>query len=139
MFVRFLNTPLNEIWDRKKEGSNYFPGWKVCLAYAYFFHWFQAGYAYKRYTYKKNPCISIALKVAYNKNKLHKTLDYWYRDVLNFDFLEKGLGIVSPPHFVYDFSTKMFLMLYPINWLNFIVWLPLLLEILRSICIAIVC
>ena len=35
--------------------------------------------------------------------------------MLNFDFLEKGLGIVSPPHFVYDFSTKMFLMLYSIN------------------------
>ena len=32
--------------------------------------------------------------------------------MLNFDFLEKGLGIVSPPHFVYDFSRKMFLKLY---------------------------
>ena len=31
--------------------------------------------------------------------------------MLNFEFLEKGLGIVSPPHFVYDFSSKMFLML----------------------------
>ena len=47
--------------------------------------------------------------------------------MLNFDFLVKGLGIVSPAHFVYDFSTKMFLMLYSIN---FIAWLPLLLEIL---------
>ena len=28
--------------------------------------------------------------------------------MLNFDFLEKGPGIVSPPHFVYDFS-KCFL------------------------------
>ena len=28
--------------------------------------------------------------------------------MLNFDFLEKSLGIVSPPHFVYDFSRKMF-------------------------------
>ena len=26
--------------------------------------------------------------------------------MLNFDFLDKGLGIVSPAHFVYDFSTK---------------------------------
>ena len=52
---------------------------------------------------------------------------------LNFDFLEKGLGIVSPPYFVYDFSRKMFLMLYSINWPNFIVWLPLLLEILGNI------
>ena len=26
--------------------------------------------------------------------------------MLNSDFLEKGLGIVSPSHFVYDFSEK---------------------------------
>ena len=32
--------------------------------------------------------------------------------MLNLDFLEKGLGIVFPPHFVYDFSKEMFLMLY---------------------------
>ena len=58
--------------------------------------------------------------------------------MLNFDFLDEGLGIVSPAHFVYDFSTKMFLMLYSINWPNFIAWLPLLLEILGNMCIAIV-
>ena len=28
--------------------------------------------------------------------------------MLNFDFLEKDQGIVSLPHFVYDFSGKMF-------------------------------
>ena len=59
--------------------------------------------------------------------------------MLNFDFLDEGLGIVSPAHFVYDFSTKMFPMLYSINWPNFIAWLPLLLEILGNMCIAIVC
>ena len=32
--------------------------------------------------------------------------------MLNFDFLEKGLGIVSAPHFVYVFLRKMFLMLH---------------------------
>ena len=32
--------------------------------------------------------------------------------MLNFDFSEKGLGLVSLPHFVYDFSRKMFLMLF---------------------------
>ena len=26
--------------------------------------------------------------------------------MLNFDFLEKGLGILFPPHFEYDFSRK---------------------------------
>ena len=35
--------------------------------------------------------------------------------MLNFDFLEKDLGIVSPLLFVYDFLRKMFLMLYSIN------------------------
>ena len=33
----------------------------------------------------------------------------------NFDSLEKGLGIVSLPHFVYDFSRNISLMLYSIN------------------------
>ena len=32
-----------------------------------------------------------------------ETLDYLFRNMLNFDFLEKGLELVSPPHFVYDF------------------------------------
>ena len=35
-------------------------------------------------------------------------LCYWSRDMLNFDFLEKDLGIVSPAHFVYDFSKICF-------------------------------
>ena len=56
-----------------------------------------------------------------------------------FWFLEKGLGIVSPPHFMYDVSRKMFRVLYFINWPNFSVWLPLLLQILCNMCIAIVC
>ena len=30
-------------------------------------------------------------------------------------FPKKGLGLVSLSHFVYDFSAKMFLMLYSIN------------------------
>ena len=59
--------------------------------------------------------------------------------MLNSDFFDKGLRIVLPAYFVYDFSTKMFLMLFSINRLNFITWLPLLLEILGKICIAIVC
>ena len=35
--------------------------------------------------------------------------------MLNFEFLDKGLGIVSTAYFAYDFSTKVFLMLYSIN------------------------
>ena len=32
--------------------------------------------------------------------------------MLNFDFLEKGPGIVPSPNFVHNFSRKMFLALY---------------------------
>ena len=35
--------------------------------------------------------------------------------MLNFDFLEKVLGVVTAPYFVYDFSKKMLLMLNSIN------------------------
>ena len=56
-----------------------------------------------------------------------------------FKFFWKGSGLVSPPDFVYDFSRKRFLMLHSINWPNFIVWLPLLPEILGNICSTIVC
>ena len=47
--------------------------------------------------------VSIPLKLADNRNTLFRILHYWSRDLLNFDFLDKGLGIVSPAHFVYDF------------------------------------
>ena len=43
------------------------------------------------------------------------TLDYWSRDMFNFDFLEKDLGMVSPPYFVCDFSRKIFFKLYSFN------------------------
>ena len=48
--------------------------------------------------FKKMICsfASMALNLTYNKNKLYKTLDYWSRDTLNFNFSEKGLGLVSP-------------------------------------------
>ena len=58
--------------------------------------------------------------------------------MLNFDFREKGLGIVTLPHFVYDFSRKMFHVIL-INWPNFIALLPLIFEILVNMCVAIVC
>ena len=83
--------------------------------------------------------ILITFKLARNRNKLFKILHYWSRDMLNFDFLDKGLGIVSPAHFVYDFLIKMFLMLHSIDWPNFVAWLPLFPEILSNMCIAIVC
>ena len=57
----------------------------------------------------------MVLKFAYNKNRLYKTLDYESRDMPDFDFLEKSLRIVYLQQFVYDFSRKIFLMLYSIN------------------------
>ena len=47
--------------------------------------------------------------MAYNKNNLCKTVDYCSGDMLNFNFLEKGLRLVSLPHIKYDFSRKLFL------------------------------
>ena len=41
--------------------------------------------------------------------------------MLNFDFLEKGLDHILS----FDFSRKMSDILYSINWLNFIVRLPI--------------
>ena len=49
------------------------------------------------------------------------------------------MGIVSPAHVVYDYSTEIFLMLYSINWPNFIAWLPFLLKILGNMYILITC
>ena len=53
----------------------------------------------------------IVLNLACNTSKLYKILDCWSRDI---NFLGKGPGKVSPPLFVYDFSRKMFLILYSI-------------------------
>ena len=53
-------------------------------------------------------------------------------------FLEKSYtkcgGETSPRSFL-----RLFLILYSINWPNFIDWLPLLLEILGKVYIAIIC
>ena len=81
--------------------------------FAFFFK--KAFYKVKMWSAGWFQYILIALNLEYNKNKLYKTLDYLSSDKLNFDFLEKGLGLVSPPHSVHDFSRKMFLMLYSIN------------------------
>ena len=71
-----------------------------------------------------------------HKNKLCETSNYWSR---NIDFLKKTLGLVSPPYFVHNFWREIFLMLYSINWPNFVVWLSLLLQISGNMCTVIVC
>ena len=58
--------------------------------------------------------------------------------MVNFHFLDKGLGIVYPAHFLYDQEQKCS-SCYILLTIFYIVWLPLLLEILGNICITIVC
>ena len=41
-----------------------------------------------------------------------KLLEYWSSNLLNFIFLEKGLGIVSPPNFVFNFFLKKYFSYY---------------------------
>ena len=98
----------------------------------------------KLYMRLKQVVCSLVLRyfgspLAYNKNKLYKNLRLLIQRHAQFWAFRKGLGIVSPPHFVDDFSRKMLFMLYSINWPNFIVRLLLLFEILGNICIVIVC
>ena len=50
-----------------------------------------------------------------------------------------SLELISLPHCLHNFWRKIFLLLYSINWPNFIAWLPLIREILSNMCIVIVC
>ena len=43
---------------------------------------------------------------------------------------KRGLKLISLSRFLYDFWRKLFFMIYAINWANFSVWLPSLLQIL---------
>ena len=54
-------------------------------------------------------------------------------------FTHIKVDLSSLPYFLHDFWRKIFLILYPINWLNSFVWLPLLLEILGNMYIVIIC
>ena len=40
--------------------------------------------------------ILVVVNFVNSKSKLYKTLDYWSRNMLNFDFSEMGLGMFSP-------------------------------------------
>ena len=59
--------------------------------------------------------------------------------MLIFDILEKGLGLISPPQFVHDFSRKIFLIFYFINRPSLIASLLFFLEILGNMRIIIIC
>ena len=53
--------------------------------------------------------------------------------------IKRSLELVFLLYFPHNFWRKIFLLLYFINWPNFIVWFPLHCEILDNMCIAIVC
>ena len=59
--------------------------------------------------------ISSQKQTLHSESQLLKNDFICSRDMFNFYFLEKGLGIVSPPHFVYDFKRKIFLILHSIT------------------------
>ena len=54
-------------------------------------------------------------------------------------FLKNKKGTTLPAPFSEWFLHKIFLLLYSINWPNFIVWLSLIWEILSNMCIVIIC
>ena len=56
-----------------------------------------------------------------------------------FEKTKTRLQVVALLHFLHDFWSKMFLLIYSINWPNLIVWLLLFHEILGSMWILIVC
>ena len=63
-----------------------------------------------------------------------------------FDFIKsffqktkRVLDLVFLSYFLYGFWRNIFLTTCSINWPNFITWLPLILEILGNMCIAIIC
>ena len=61
------------------------------------------------------------------------------QEYAQFCFSRKESGNSFFTKFCERLSKKMFLMLYSINWPNFIFWLPLFFEILGNKCIAIIC
>ena len=40
---------------------------------------------------------NVYISARHSINTNYKILDYWFRDMLSFEFLEEGLGIISPP------------------------------------------
>ena len=71
----------------------------------------------------------------YIETKLQTTC---FSVIMLFYKIKRGLELVSLPHFVHNFWRKIFILLYSINPSSFIVWLPLLREILGDMCIVIV-
>ena len=83
--------------------------------------------------------VLYSLVLLYGKLRAIEIYRNWVADHLLsshiklFQKIKRGLELVSLPHFLHNFWRKIFLL--P----SFIVWLPLLHEILGNVCIAIVC
>ena len=56
-----------------------------------------------------------------------------------FEKTKSGLELVFLPHFLHNFLIKVFLLRCSINWPNFILWLPLIREILNNKCAVNLC
>ena len=76
-----------------------------------------------------------AIEIYWNEAADHLLLPH----IKLFEKMKRGLELISLSHFPPNFWTKIFPLLYSINWPNFIVWLVLLCEIFGNMCIAIVC
>ena len=99
-----------------------------CIEWIFCFHW----------SYKKYHTILVMLENTLGQS-LCRIFYFWLVWLLTLLILIPGGPLLHCTCFVYDFSRKMFFWLYFINWPNFNVSLPLLLEMLDNMCITIVC
>ena len=83
--------------------------------------------------YFGRPLLGHTIKTNFIEFQIVDPEQYWIL------FFIRGSGTTFSTTFCARFFKKLFAMLYYINWPNFIVWLPFLLEILDNICIVIIC
>ena len=85
--------------------------------------------------------VLYSLFLSYAKMRLSKYIETKLQNthIKLFKNAKIGVELGSLLHFFHFFWRKIFILLYSINWLNFIVWLYLLREILSSVYIPIVC
>ena len=85
--------------------------------------------------------VLYSLFLSYAKMRLSKYIETKLQTthIKLFKNAKIGVELGSLLHFFHFFWRKIFILLYSINWLNFIVWLYLLREILSSVYIPIVC
>ena len=89
----------------------------------------------KLYTRQKNQVVSTLFLIHFGRPRVWHIIKTKWSEICSI----LSLGLASRPHFLYNFSRKIFLMLHSIYWPHFIVWLFLLFEILGIMCIEIIC